>query len=220
MAQRKPWTRDQKISIGGTVAVLAAALITSLWKHGATDSAQPTIVGSYNSQTTVVGSNNTFSASTPAPAAARIVVSKFNLFQEAGKPYYGWNIYMANRGGLPGYAPEITMATRLTPAAPGPEETDEGMSKTRALALKVPPRHEQQMEIGQEQFAPVHKRLVPEADMQAVKSGEKHFYLWVALAFLDDSVAPGKFWISEYCGELQPDLNTIRICGQKTAISE
>jgi hypothetical protein len=176
-----------------------------------------TIVGSYSSQTTAVGSNNTFSANPSAPAAARIVVSKFHLFQEAD---YGWKIYMANRGGLPGYAPEITMASRLTPAALGPEETYDGMSKTRAFALQVPPRRERKMEIGQEQFTAVHKRLVPEGDMQAVKSGEKHLYLWVALAFLDDSLAPGKFWISEYCGELQPDLNTTRICGQKTAISE
>jgi hypothetical protein len=216
------------IAIAGPVLTAAAIIVASLIglsKLGGTpvtvsgsNSAQATIVGSNNNQTTYT--NNTLSANPSVPAAARIVVSDFSPVQAAGKPYYDWKIRMTNRGSLPGYTPRMRVQVRLTTAALSPDETDDEMSKTRAEALVEPPKRRQQMEVGQDQFITLQERGISAEDMQALRSGEKHLYLWVALAFLDDSVAPGKFWISEYCGELEPDLNTIRICGQKTAISE
>jgi hypothetical protein len=214
-------------AIGGAILIL----LPPLWKTGKDSAAEQKStstpihinqVGSGGPLTNVINSNVTVTAA-PEMArpvqAARIVVSKFMLSPaNTSDPnsHFGWRLYMINRGTIAGYAPELTFSTVIKDHPLSDSEIDKAMESSKALALERPPKRSQHIEVGQEYWLEINQRVVRAEDFAAIRAGQKHLYVWTILLFADDVLPKDKFWVSEYCGTQNRDMDSIRICAQRT----
>lgn len=156
----------------------------------------------------------------PAASPARILVTKFELEQRATgqEPIlFDWRIYMTNNGGV-GYAPEMTFNSLVLEKPMSPAEIADAMEKTVAFAKTgKDPSKQQQIEPKQDVWLPFKQRSVLLADLNKIKSGRSHLYVFIVLRFLDDTLPAGQYWISEYCGHADENIgNNINVCAQKT----
>jgi hypothetical protein len=152
-------------------------------------------------------------------AASRIVVTKYLLTPVVPtdpKSDLSWQIYMMNRGPIPGYTPQFIFMPRLTDSILTEAEIDNGMLEVIQAALKMTTLKRQQIEVNQETWFTINDRLVRSNDFYAVKNGQKHLYVWIVLAFTDETLPANKFWISEFCGTQSGDITSIQICRQRT----
>jgi hypothetical protein len=117
---------------------------------------------------------------------------------------------------IPGYTPQFAFMSRLADSILTEAEIDNGMLEIIKMALKTPPYKKQQIEVNQEAWFPINDRLMRSTDFDAIKNGQKRLYVWVVLAFTDESLPPNKFWVSEFCGTQSSDINSIQICRQRT----
>ena len=151
--------------------------------------------------------------------ASRIVVTKYLLTPVTPtdpKSDLSWQIYIMNRGAIPGYTPQFIFMPRLTDSSLTDTEIDNGMLEVIQAALNMPPFKKQQIEVNQETWFPINDKLVRSNDFDAIKNGQKHLYVWIVLAFTDDALPANKFWISEFCGTQSGDITSIQICRQRT----
>jgi hypothetical protein len=152
-----------------------------------------------------------------ASPASRIVVSKFVIGKaDTAKPNDGYvvNLYMINRGNIPGYAPlnnlSFDSVVNFMPEA----DINVKMASLLDVAIKKPPpknEGREQLEVGVEHWMTLPYGLTPDA-WKAIASGEKRFYLFVILTYTDDSLAPGQFWISEFCASQSKNLAYFQLC--------
>lgn len=150
---------------------------------------------------------------------SRIVVSKFVIkqFDAADNPNNGYQIdlHMINRGNIPGYAPVNNFSFRSVEKPPTDTEIEEEMGKVIKLALQQFPtrkdHNREQLEVGVEHFTMLPSGLTKES-YTMISSGQKVFYLFVALTYYDDSLPMGQFWVSEFCGWQGKDFSYFQLC--------
>jgi hypothetical protein len=145
----------------------------------------------------------------PPPDASRIVVSKFIFTPtDAAKLELGYEIdlHMINRGKIHGYAPLLHFAFKSSEALLPKEEIDKEIAGVLALARLPPADHtREQIEVGVDQYSRLPVGLSREAYLD-ITNGKTAFYLFVALTYRDDSLPPGRYWISEFCAFQTKDL--------------
>jgi hypothetical protein len=149
--------------------------------------------------------------------ASRITVSKF-LFKptDPAKPNAGYEIdlYMVNKGNIPGRAPTSTVAFNTVDGLMSPADVDAEMAKVVQLATeKPPPTSEDRVEIdvGVEGWQTLPRGVTEDA-RKAIASGEKRFYLFVALTYSDNTLAAGQYWLSEFCASQSKDFSNFQLC--------
>jgi hypothetical protein len=160
---------------------------------------------------------------TSIPAASRIVLTKFVLTPiDASNPAsdFGWQLFFINKGSIPGYAPQLTLATRISDVIIPDNEIDRMMNESLRTALTKQPDKTQQVEVNQEYIFPTNDLRVRPEDFNAIKNGTKRLYVILIMKFTDDSLSPDSFWISEFCGTQSGDLSSIQICRQKTYLQK
>jgi hypothetical protein len=149
---------------------------------------------------------------------SRIVVSKFVIrrfdTQDSAKTGYQIDLHMINRGNIPGYAPVNNFSFWSVEKAPSDTEIDKEMDKVIKLALQQSPvriQDREQIEVGADYYTLLPSGLTPEA-YTMISSGQKTFYLFVALTYYDDSLPMGQFWVSEFCAWQSKDLSYFQLC--------
>jgi hypothetical protein len=153
----------------------------------------------------------------PATSASRIVVSKFVIGKtNTAKPDDGYvvNLYMINRGNIPGHAPINNFSFESVGNFMSEADIDAKMASLLELAIKKPPpknEGREQLEVGVEHWMTLPYGLTPDA-WKLIASGEKRFYLFVILTYTDDRLAPGQFWISEYCASQSENFSYFQLC--------
>jgi len=89
------------------------------------------------------------------------------------------------------------------------------MGKVIKLALQQFPtrkdHNREQLEVGVEHFTMLPSGLTKES-YTMISSGQKVFYLFVALTYYDDSLPMGQFWVSEFCGWQGKDFSYFQLC--------
>ena len=95
--------------------------------------------------------------------ASRIVVTKYLLMPVTPtdpNSDLSWQIYLINRGTIPGYTPQFTFLPRLMDSILTDADIDKGMLEVIRAALKTPPYKQQQIEVNEEYYITINDRLL------------------------------------------------------------
>jgi len=93
-------------------------------------------------------------------------------------------------------------------------DVDTEMTKVLRLANEKPPPSvgdRAEIETGVESWIVLSAGLTQDA-FNAIRSGEKRFYLFVALAYADKTLSTGQYWIGEFCASQSKDLSASQLC--------
>lgn len=127
----------------------------------------------------------------------RLAISRFTVVPTDppdGTNDVGIRLYYVNRGEKFGYTPAILGEMKIGNLTPA--QADIIMQRVTARAEAITPPRKAESDVGQEVFRPGWR--IKAADWQQVVSGQKNLYVFVALAFADDTLRPGQHWISEF----------------------
>jgi len=150
--------------------------------------------------------------------SARVTVTRFALEPVAPNDKtsdYFIKVYIMNRGPGVGYAPLVMIQTFVSDTTVQNSDLLKRLNKV-LLAPSDKPSKDEQMEVNQEEWVPMNGINIKSSDYVDITNVTKQLYVFIVLRYFDLYTKNDDYWITEYCGTPTNNMNSIRVCEQKT----